>query len=88
MRIKDLRGIIFESNHNTIRETVEAAVQQVVNLKRADLTRTNLTEADLTATNHTKTDLSKTILAQTNLIDSIGCTRETLISKALKRLSA
>ena len=64
--------IIYTSTKTTMKEAVEEAVKNKVDLYGADLSKanlsqTNLSGADLSQTNHSKADLSKADLSKADL---------------------
>ena len=71
MKILKLNGgVIFESEHKTLRETVECAVRQKVSLRRADLREAKLWRANLREANLQEADLWGTVLCDANLHDA------------------
>ena len=64
------KEVIFESEHKTLRETVECAVGQKVSLRETDLREADLREANLRGANLREANLWGTVLCDANLHDA------------------
>ena len=67
------KEVIFESEHKTLRETVECAVRQKVSLRRANLWEADLWEADLQEVNLQEANLQGANLQRANLWGTVLC---------------
>ena len=64
---------IYESDHETLAETVISALEAGVDLRGADLRETDLSEIDLSGVDLRETDLSGANLCGTNLKGASLC---------------
>ena len=73
IQIKSVWGSIlfeYESENNSVKETIIEALKSGANLRRADLRRANLSSADLIDANLRRADLSSANLVRANLSDA------------------
>jgi len=67
------KEVIFESEHKTLRETVECAVGQKVSLQEADLRGADLRGADLRGADLREANLQGANLQRANLWGTVLC---------------